>query len=73
MPEVKAESVITAISNQRNNALNEAVKLHALLADALSEIEELKTKLLKAQEQILEVSGLSLVDEENPKANTPAS
>ena len=73
MPEVKAESVITAISNQRNNALNEAAQLHALLADALSEIEELKTKLLKAQEQILEVSGLSLVDEENPKANTPAS
>ena len=73
MPEVKAESVITAISNQRNNALNEAAQLHALLADALSEIEELKTKLLKAQEQILEVSGLALVDPEDLKAKTPAS
>ena len=78
MPEVTADAVIEAISNQRNNALNEAAKLHALLENALTEIEELKTKLSTAQEMILDANGLKLVDPpdqdgELSTAKTPAS
>ena len=77
MPEVKADAVIAALTNQRNNALNEAAQIHALLTDAMAEIEELKTKLSTAQEKIWEAGGLKLVDppddDEKPTAKTPVS